>query len=155
MSKAKGIGFGLTSGVITTLGMIVAIYLLSEDKAIIVGGILSIAIADSVSDAFGMYISKESDKKRNLGHIWSATLWTFLSKFSITTTFLIPVLLLPLSISIPLCVVWGYLLLTVLSVKVAKDRKDSVLYAVFERLSTMTVVLFVVFLTERFISRFQ
>ena len=55
----KGLGFGLTSGVITTLGLIVGLHAGFQSKAVVIGGILTIAIAD----ALGIHPSEEFDKR--------------------------------------------------------------------------------------------
>ena len=61
----KGLGFGLTSGVITTLGLIVGLDASTGSRFAILAGILAIAVSDSLSDALGMHISEESTLKRN------------------------------------------------------------------------------------------
>ncbi|MEJ5172282.1 MAG: hypothetical protein WHT47_01060 [Hydrogenothermaceae bacterium] len=151
----KGIGFGLTSGVITTLGMTLALYLLSESKTIIVGGIISIAIADSVSDALGIHISEESEKEKKFKQIWTATIWTFLSKFFITSSFLIPILIFPLDVAIAVSILLGYFLIISASIKIARERRENIPYAVIEHLTITTFVLLIIFLTEKFIHSFQ
>ena len=59
----KGLGFGLTSGIITTLGIIVGLDASTNSKIVVIGGILFIAVTDSLSDALGMHISEEAHKK--------------------------------------------------------------------------------------------
>lgn len=154
-STKKGIGFGITSGVITTVGMIVAIYFLSGEKMVIIGAIMSIAIADSVSDAVGIHVSEESDRTKDSKHIWMATFWTLLSKFFITASFLLPILLFQLPFAIWVSLLWGYILLTSISIKIAKEREESPLYTVIEHILAMSVVLVVIFITEKLISTFQ
>lgn len=51
LSIRKGFSFGLTSGVITTLGLIVGLHSSTHSDLSVIGGILSIAIADAMSDA--------------------------------------------------------------------------------------------------------
>ena len=63
LSIMKGFSFGLTSGIITTLGLIVGLHSSTHSKLVIIGGILVIAIADALSDAMGMHISEESERK--------------------------------------------------------------------------------------------
>jgi hypothetical protein len=58
----KGVSFGLTSGVITTLGLIVGLHSGTHSKIAVISGILTIAIADAMSDALGMHISEESEQ---------------------------------------------------------------------------------------------
>jgi len=79
-SIRKGFSFGLTSGIITTLGLIVGLHSGTASKAIILGGIITIAIADAASDALGIHISEEAESHHTHKQIWGATLSTFLSK---------------------------------------------------------------------------
>ena len=62
-STKVGVSFGLTSAIITTLGLFIGLSAATGDKLIVIGGILTIAIADAFSDALGIHISEESDKK--------------------------------------------------------------------------------------------
>ena len=55
-SVKKGFGFWLTSGVITTLGMMVGLNASTGSRTAVIGGIIAIAIADAFSDAVGMHI---------------------------------------------------------------------------------------------------
>lgn len=118
-SWATGLSFGLTSGVITTLGLIVGLHFGTHSRMVVIGGILTIAISDAMSDALGIHISEEARNKGSARHVWEATLATFLSKFVIAMTFLIPVVMYPLNQAIVISVIWGFLLLTALSYLVA------------------------------------
>jgi hypothetical protein len=48
-----GFSFGLTSGVITTLGLMVGLHAGTHSKSVVLGGLLTIAVADAMSDALG------------------------------------------------------------------------------------------------------
>ena len=63
-SLKTGISFGLTSGTITTLGLMIGLNSGTNSRGIVIGGILTIAIADSFSDALGIHISEEADHTR-------------------------------------------------------------------------------------------
>ena len=95
MNKAVSIGlnFGLTSGVITTMGLMVGLHSGTHSKLVVIGGIITIAIADSMSDALGIHISKESDNSSSKKDVWIATIVTLLSKMCMTITFIIPILI--------------------------------------------------------------
>ena len=56
ISIRKGFGFGLTSGIITTLGLMIGLTFGTSSKAIVLGGIILIAVADALSDAMGMHV---------------------------------------------------------------------------------------------------
>ena len=121
-SWTTGLSFGLTSGVITTLGLMVGLHSGTHSRAVVIGGILTIAIADAVSDAVGIHVSEESKNSGSAIQVWEATLATFISKFVIAVTFVIPVLIRPLDQAIVISLIWGLLLLAVLSFFVARAQ---------------------------------
>ena len=94
----KGLSFGLTSSVITTLGLIIGLDSASHLKSVVIGGILTIAVADSLSDALAMHISEESENHHTRKEIWISTVTTFLSKFLFASIFIIPVIIFPLDL---------------------------------------------------------
>lgn len=59
-SLRTGFCFGLTSGIITTIGLMVGLYSSTNSKLVVIGGILTIAVADAFSDALGIHIAEES-----------------------------------------------------------------------------------------------
>ena len=62
-----------------------------------IGGIATIAVADSLSDALGIHIAEEAEGVHTTTEIWISTGATFVTKFLVASTFLVPVLLLDLS----------------------------------------------------------
>jgi hypothetical protein len=110
-SLKTGFSFGSTSGIITTLGLMVGLHAGTRSKLAVMGGILTIAIADAFSDALGIHISEESENKHTTKEIWESTAATFLSKFVFAITFLVPVLWLELPTAIVVSVAWGLSLL--------------------------------------------
>ncbi|MBN1896259.1 MAG: hypothetical protein JW789_00840 [Candidatus Aenigmarchaeota archaeon] len=142
LSYIKGLTFGLTSGIITTLGLMVGLNSSTGSTLAVIGGILIIAISDALSDAFGMHISEESEAKHTPKEIWESTLATFLSKFIFACTFIVPVLMFPLNTAMLVSIAWGMLLITVLSYIVGKDEKQNTFLVVGEHLGiTIFVVL--------------
>jgi vacuolar iron transporter family protein len=121
-SWKTGLSFGLTSGVITTLGLMVGLHSGTHSRAVVIGGILTIAIADAMSDALGIHLAEESKNSGPTVQIWEATIATFLTKFLIAMTFVVPVGIWPLDRAIVLSVVWGLLLLAALSFFVARAQ---------------------------------
>ena len=118
-----GISFGLTSGIITTLGLMVGLYSGSRSKLVVIGGILTIAIADAFSDALGIHVSEESENKHTHKEIWESTIYTFLSKFVFAFSFVVPLLLFPLQKAVIVSVIWGLSLLVLFNLYLAKDQK--------------------------------
>ena len=133
-SIRTGISFGLVSGIITTLGLIVGLNSGTHLKMVVIGGILVIAVADAFSDALGIHISEQSNKQRSEKEIWESTLSTFFSKFVIALTFLFPVLLFKLYLAIIISVIWGLLLIGFFSFYIAKQQKKKALPIVLEHI---------------------
>ncbi|MEA2053233.1 MAG: VIT1/CCC1 transporter family protein [Euryarchaeota archaeon] len=117
-----GFSFGLTSGIITTLGLMVGLNSGTHSKLVVIGGVLTIAIADAFSDALGIHISEESENKHTTKEIWESTIATFVSKFAFALTFVIPVLLFSLTTAIYVSIVWGFTLLGLFSFYIAKEQ---------------------------------
>lgn len=115
-SFTVGASFGSTSGVITTLGLIVGLHSGTHSKIAVLGGIMTIAIADAFSDALGIHMSEESEGVHSNREIWISTITTFIFKFLIASSFIIPTIIIEeLVTSIIVNVIWGMILLATLS----------------------------------------
>jgi VIT1/CCC1 family predicted Fe2+/Mn2+ transporter len=140
-SLKTGFSFGLTSGIITTLGLMVGLHSGTHSKLVVIGGILTIAVADAFSDALGIHVSEETENKHATKEIWESTISTFLSKFVFALTFLVPLLLLQLSTAIIVSVAWGLFLLGIFSFFIAKEQKAKPWKVVMEHLIIALVVI--------------
>lgn len=112
----------MTSGVITTIGLMVGLNSGTHSKAVVLGRILSIAIADSLSNAMGIHLSEESKNTGSTVHVWESTIATFIAKFVIALSFIVPILVAPLPIAILASVLWGLSLIAVLSFFLARTQ---------------------------------
>lgn len=137
----KGLGFGLTSSIITTLGLIVGLYASTASKLMIVGGILIIAIADSLADAMGMHISEESEKQNTTKQVWESTISTFISKFIFAMTFIIPLFIFPSSMAIVFSIFWGLILIALFSLHIANLRNINPTKVILEHITIAIVVI--------------
>jgi VIT1/CCC1 family predicted Fe2+/Mn2+ transporter len=117
-----GIYFGLTSGVITTIGLVVGLSAGTQSITAVVGGIVLVAVADGLSDALGIHLAKESDHTVSSRSVWNATVTTFITKFVVALTFIVPVLLLPLGGAVIASVIWSLLVIVVLSYFIARSQ---------------------------------
>lgn len=142
-SAIKGLCFGLTSGVITTLGMMVGLSSFTGSKLVVIGGILSIAIADSFSDALGLHISEESDNRKTEREVWAVTLAAFIAKLFFALTFVVPVIFLKLNLALLVSVIWGLFALIILNYFIARDQKKNVFHVIGEHVLIAIVVIIV------------
>jgi len=142
LSIKKGLSFGLTSGVITTLGLIVGLNSSTHSKAVIISGIMIIAISDALSDALGMHVSEESDNGNNSKDVWESTFATFLSKLIFSLSFIAPILLFELSVAITVSVLWGMSLIAVFSYYIARSQKEKPILVILEHvIIAITVII--------------
>ncbi|MBU2638371.1 MAG: hypothetical protein KJ955_05330 [Nanoarchaeota archaeon] len=139
-SVKKGFSFGLTSGIITTLGLMVGLEASTESKLAVLGGIIAIAVADAFSDALGMHVSEEAELKHTSKEIWQSTFATFISKFVFAMTFAVPVLLFSLSTAVIIGVAWGILVIGAYSIYLAKKQKIKPYKAVIEHVGIAILV---------------
>jgi VIT1/CCC1 family predicted Fe2+/Mn2+ transporter len=140
-SLRTGFTFGLTSAVITTLGLMVGLQSGTHSRIVVLAGILTIAIADAFSDALGIHVSEEAENKHTTKQIWAATISTFLAKFLFAMTFVLPVILFTLSTAIVVSLIWGLSILSLLSYIIAKTQNEPPWKIVAEHLLISIVVI--------------
>ncbi len=140
-SLKVGFSFGITSGIITTLGLMVGLHSGTHSRLAVIGGILIIAMADAFSDALGIHISEEFENRHTAKQIWASTVSTFFSKFAFSLTFVVPVLLLKLSTAIIVSIIWGFLMLAVLSYRISKEQNASPWKVIGEHLLIASIVI--------------
>jgi VIT1/CCC1 family predicted Fe2+/Mn2+ transporter len=140
-SIKTGVCFGLTSGVITTLGLMVGLNSGTHSRLAVLGGILTIAVADAFSDALGIHIAEESESTHTHWEIWQSTIATFLSKLLFALTFAVPVILLDLPAAVMVSVVYGLSVLGLLSFYLAREQGDNPLKVIAEHLGIALVVI--------------
>src|SRR6056297_1039250 len=92
ISVKRGFSFALVSGVITVLGIMIGLNSSTHSELVIIGGIVVLAISDSLSDSFGIHVSEESRKVKSQKSVWKATIAAFLTKLLVVLTFIVPLL---------------------------------------------------------------
>ena len=113
----------------------------TRSRVVVLAGILTIAIADAFSDALGIHVSEEAENVHTPRQIWGATAATFFTKSLVAMTFIVPVLFLPLSTAVGVSLVWGLLILTVLSYLIARGQGNPPWKIVGEHLLIAVVVI--------------
>ena len=149
----RGFSFGLISGIITTLGLIVGLNSGTHSKLVVFGGILTIAVADAFSDALGMHISEEYSRQKTK-QVWVSTLATFLAKFFFALTFVVPVLFFQLSTAVIIDIIWGLSLIGIFSYYIAKQEKARPINVIGEHVAIAIIVIILTRLIGGWISTF-
>lgn len=113
---------GATAAIITSLGLIAGLAQNSGNRSGIIAGVLIIAIADNIADSLSVHIYKEAEGASR-SEIYSTTIGNFIVRFFVAMTFVFIIMFLPSYTALIVSIVWGLLLLTVLSCHIAKARK--------------------------------
>lgn len=140
-SAKTGICFGMTSGVITTMGLMVGLDAGTGSRMAVLGGIITIAVADAFSDSLGIHLSEESEDKHTAKEIWQSAIWTFVAKFFVAISFALPFFVFGMREAVIAGVLWGMLLLAFLSLSLARSQKKNAVWAIAEHLSIAILVI--------------
>ena len=151
-SLKVGFNFGLTSGIITTLGLMVGLNSSTHSKLVVIGGILTIAIADALSDAMGIHMTEESKYKHTTKEVWESTFSTIFFKFIFSSIFIIPILLLELSKAIVISIMFGLYLLFMNSYVIARGKNANPWKIIGEHLIIAVLVIIATHYIGHFIS---
>ena len=123
------------------MGVIVGLNAGTESLVAVMGGILVIAVADAMSDALGIHIAQEADSETSEKQVWSATFATFFAKFLTALSFALPFVLLSFGIAILISVIWGYVIISLLSYKLASAQGIKPLNVIVEHVVIATLVI--------------
>jgi vacuolar iron transporter family protein len=137
----KGLSFGITSAVITTLGIIVGVHSGTDLQHAIIAAILIIAFADSLADSCGILFSEQAREDCSTKDSLISAVTAFLGKVFFALTFIVPLVLLPLHAGIIVCIVYGLTLLVIYSAVTAKTRQESALKAITQYVLLAVIVI--------------
>jgi vacuolar iron transporter family protein len=132
--------FGSAAAIITNVSLIVGLGSAQAGKGPIIGALLTIAIADNISDSLGIHLYKESEGYGGSMPLL-ATVLSFTARLVVSLSFVVVVLALPVSIAIPTAIVWGLLLLTVLSYLINRSRNQNSIMEIVRHLFVAVIVI--------------
>ena len=136
--------FGSSSAIITNLGLIMGLDSGANAKYSILASILVIAIADNISDSFGIHMYQESERL-NRAEVWISTSTNFVSRLLVSLGFMFLIYYLPLKTAVAFSLLYGLSLLMFLSYIIARDEKENPYFAMAEHLG---IALLVIVLSE-------
>jgi len=123
MNKLIKVSFGSTAAIVTSMGLIVGLSSIDSTKASLLTGLLIVAIADNVSDTFGIHIFQES--RTGVKPVKNVIIPNFLARLIISLSFILIVVLLPFPLYQYVAVAWGMFILSILSYFIAQMKKTS------------------------------
>lgn len=124
MININKFSLGATAAIITSLGLIAGLAHGDTTKTSIITGLLIIAIADNVADSLGIHIYKEGEGVCKQ-EVYLSTLGNFIVRLILAFTFIPMILWLPSYLALTVAIIWGLLLLTILSYHISRTRKTN------------------------------
>jgi len=152
----QGLFFGLNSGVITTIGLITGLIQTKVSRIILIISVISLAISDSISESYGLYLSKKAEKiKDNTSGPFFSLISLAIIKFVIVISFLIP-LLFTKKISVfknmYWIIGWSLFLFVILDYNLAKMRNENFFYYFIPHIFVIAIV---IILTKYFVKMIE
>lgn len=138
--KVGELAFGITSGILTTIGLLTGVNSATSSRLSVIASIAVIAMADSLSDAYGMYMSKISERGNSRTAAMRYALGTLAGKFFFPFTFILPVIFLPLSVGVWADLAWGAIALSLLSAENAIVYQRSLAKTILKNLGLAIVI---------------
>jgi vacuolar iron transporter family protein len=112
--------FGATAAIMTCMALIVGLGSANLGRSAVIGGLLIIAIADNLSDTLGIHIYEES--RVGGGGALRTSVSNYLARLITACSFVLIALVFPLGVARWVGVVWGAVLLSVLTYLIARSR---------------------------------
>ena len=119
--ESHDFSFGVTSAIMTSLVLIIGLAS-NTDRISLITALLIIAIADNLSDSFGIHIYQES-KCITPKEVKKTTLNNFITRMLTTFVFILFVLFFPSNLAIIFSIIFGVTVLAVLSYIISKLQK--------------------------------
>ena len=143
--------FGIAAASLTTLGMIVGLNSATSSRTAVIAGIAAVAVADSFSDALGIYAQKKSERGTSPATAFRVAFGAFRGKFLFTLSFIIPFLLFPLLTGIYISIVWGLILIAFVNIQIAFVQEEKIGKAVVKNVFVAIVVIGISYLVGKLI----
>lgn len=140
LTNLKNYVFGSTAAIITNISIIVGLGSARASKGPILGSLLTIALADNISDSLGIHLYKETE---GLGQRLSllSTVLNFISRLLVSLSFIGIVVYFSMSHAIVVAIVWGLLLLVLLSFLITRSNKENSLLEIVKHVLVAIVVI--------------
>jgi VIT1/CCC1 family predicted Fe2+/Mn2+ transporter len=139
-SKLANYTFGSSAAIITNASLIAGLGSAGAGKAPILGGLLTFALADNISDSLAIHLYQESEGAGRELPLF-ATVMNFLARLATSLSFVAIVLAFPVRQSVPVAIVWGLLLLVLVSYLITRSRNQSSLGEIVKHVLIAVIVI--------------
>ncbi len=132
--------FGSSAAIITDVSLIVGLGSARAGKGPILAGLLTIAVADNISDSLGIHMYKESEGFGQRFSLLSTTL-NFCSRLLVSFTFIAIVVFLPMAHALYVGLIWGLLLIGLISYLISRSNRENAVREIAIHVLTAVVVI--------------
>jgi hypothetical protein len=140
MMKISRISFGGTAAIVTSMALITGLNAVGTGRSILITSLLIAALADNITDSLSIHIYQESELLDEQD-AFIGTLSNFFTRFIGSLSFVLIVVVFPPEVVVLGSIVWGMLLLSVLSFLLARERNVGVISEIFKHLTVAAAVL--------------
>jgi len=123
--QSRRYSYGATSAIVTGMALAVGLDAATATRATIVSGLLIVAFADNLTDSLSIHIYQESEHLEP-HTAFRATVTNFATRLAVSISFVLVVLVLPVHVAVWCVLGWGFLLLVILTIRLARERNIAV-----------------------------
>lgn len=140
--QIRNVSYGGTGAIVTNMGLIIGFSEATLTKAMMLSGLLIVAVADNLTDSLSIHIYQESEQLEAREAL-RATLTNFTVRLGLSFSFMFLVAILPSGVVTVASIVWGMLLLIGLTYLVARSRKTPALPEIWKHVAIAAAVMLI------------
>lgn len=133
--------FGVSASILSILGLMIGVYAALSTSIAIITSIMSLAFADSLADTYALYNQKKIQGFSQIKSLKFA-FSNFISRFFLTSSFIIPFVFFDKVISIIINLVFGFVILIILNLIISFYQEENKIKSLLKSLTFSVGVLF-------------
>jgi VIT1/CCC1 family predicted Fe2+/Mn2+ transporter len=142
MKKISRISYGGTAAIVTSMALITGLNTVGTGKSTFITALLIVALADNITDSLSIHIYQESERLDER-EAFIGTLSNFTTRLLGSLSFVLIVIAFPPKVVVLGSIVWGNLLLGVLTYFLARERNVRVLPEVIKHLVVAAIAIII------------
>jgi VIT1/CCC1 family predicted Fe2+/Mn2+ transporter len=119
--RPSWISFGGTAAIVTSMGLITGLDAAASSRQSIASTLLIVALADNLSDSLSVHVYQEAEQLDSR-EAYRSTLANFVTRLLVALSFVVLVITLPRDSLVAVTLAWGFLLLALLTFRIARAR---------------------------------
>ena len=142
MNKISRISYGGTAAIVTSMALITGLNSVVTGKSTLITALLVVALADNITDSLSIHIYQES-AQLDEREAFIGTLSNFTTRLLGSLSFVFIIVEFPPTVVVLGSIVWGNLLLSVLTYFLARERNVRILPEVIKHLVVAAVAIII------------